>query len=182
MADKAKRPGVMLYFDDIKPAINRMDDEQCGRLLRAIVSYAETGEKPEIDGVEGLVFDMLTPKIDRDGERYEENREQRQYAVYVRERKRAGEAYLPISEWRLSRLSSGNIGPIPSDNGRYPSTIASTSASTIASTLTSTTAEAARRGSTGGFRGEEGETALPSDAEEKRQRAIRMLEENYGKK
>lgn len=75
MADKAKRPGVMLYFDDIKPAINRMDDEQCGRLLRAIVSYAETGEKPEIDGMEGLVFDMLIPKIDRDGERYEESRE-----------------------------------------------------------------------------------------------------------
>ena len=169
MADKSKRPGTMLYFDDIKPALKRMNDEQCGRLLRAIVSYAETGEKPEIDGMEALVFDMLIPKIDRDGERYEESREQRQYAVYVREKKKAGESYLSITEWRLLRLSSRDNGPISPDVGRYPS--ASTSGTASASTSTSTEAIAPGKGIAGGFRGEERENP------ELDKRRARFLEE-----
>ena len=35
MAKQKERPGVMLYFDAIRPAIRRMDEAQCGHLLRA---------------------------------------------------------------------------------------------------------------------------------------------------
>ena len=168
MEDKGNRPGVMIYFDDVSPALNCMDDAQCGRLFRAIVSYGKTGEVPSIDGMEGLVFAMLTPKIDRDGRRYAESKEQRQYAVYVREKKRAEEPYLSISEWRLLHTPSNGIGPIPPDNGSYPSTstAVSTSASTAASASPSTPASpsasasadayAPGQGMAGGFRGEEG--------------------------
>lgn len=163
MVDKTKRPGIMIYFDDIKPALNRMDDEQCGRLLRAIVSYAETGKKPETDGVEGLVFDMLSPKIDRDGKRYDESCEQRRYAVYVREKKKHGEAFLSFDEWRLLHLSSSDNEPISPDIGRYPTTTTTTSTSTTptasASTFTGVSGAALSlgKGIAGGFRGEEGE-------------------------
>ena len=34
----------------------------------------------------------------------EEGREQRQYAAYVREKKRSGEQAMSIAEWRLARL------------------------------------------------------------------------------
>lgn len=165
MENKSKRPGVMLYFADIKPALNRMNDEQCGRLLRAIISYAEDGEKPELDGIEALVFDLMVPKIDRDDERYEESREQRQYAVYVRKKKKYGETFLPFPEWKLLRLSSKNNEPISpdnepmlSDNERYPSTTASTSPTASASTFTGASGAALSlgKGIAGGFRGEEG--------------------------
>ncbi len=123
MAIKQKeRPGVMLYFDDVRPVISRLDVTQCGVLLRSVMDYAQYGVVPELDPMTGLAFDMLVPKIDRDAERYEESREQRQYAGYVREKKRSGEPALSIAEWRLARLRAGepDNGPIPPDNGPIP--------------------------------------------------------------
>ena len=123
MAIKQKeRPGVMLYFDDVRPVISRLDVTQCGVLLRSVMDYAQYGVVPELDPMTGLAFDMLVPKIDRDAERYEESREQRQYAGYVREKKRSGEPALSIAEWRLARLRAGepDNGPIRPDNGSIP--------------------------------------------------------------
>ena len=147
MAIKQKeRPGVMLYFDDVRPVISRLDEIQCGVLLRSVMDYAQYGVVPELDPMTGLAFDMLVPKIDRDAERYEESREQRQYAGYVREKKRSGEQALSIAEWRLARLRAGESdngpilpdnGPILPDNGPIPSTSASPSASTSATTTAS---------------------------------------------
>ena len=123
MAIKQKeRPGVMLYFDDVRPVISRLDVTQCGVLLRSVMDYAQYGVVPELDPMTGLAFDMLVPKIDRDAERYEESREQRQYAGYVREKKRSGEPALSIAEWRLAKLRAGepDNGPIRPDNGSIP--------------------------------------------------------------
>ena len=132
MTGKSKeRPGVMLYFDAVRPAISRLDETQCGVLLRSVMDYAQYGVVPELDPMTGLAFDMLVPKIDRDAERYEESREQRQYAAYTREKKRSGEPVMSIGEWRLARLRADE-----KDNGPLPS------ASTSASTATTATASA----------------------------------------
>ena len=135
MTGKSKeRPGVMLYFDAVRPAISRLDETQCGVLLRAVVDYAQYGVVPELDAMTGLAFDMLVPKIDRDAERYEESREQRQYAVYTREKKRSGEPVMSIGEWRLfrQREDEKNIGPIRPDIGPLPSASISSSTATTA--------------------------------------------------
>ncbi len=132
MSDKKARPGVMLYYDCIRPALKRLDDSQCGVLLRAIIDYAEYGVIPELAPMTGMAFDMLIPKLDRDAEKYEESREQRQYAVYVREKQKAGEPYMKIAEWRLSKYKPPDIGPISPDNGSvgpYPFTSPSVSPS-----------------------------------------------------
>jgi hypothetical protein len=99
------------------------------------------------------------PKIDRDAERYEESREQRQYAGYVREKKRSGEPVMSIAEWRLAKLRAGepDNGPIRPDNGPIPSASASPSASTspsapaspFASSSTSLFTDASGEGSKG---------------------------------
>ena len=135
-ARQKERPGVMLYFDAVRPAICRLDETQCGVLLRSVMDYAQYGVVPELDPMTGLAFDMLVPKIDRDAERYEESREQRQYAGYVREKKRSGEQALSIAEWRLARLRAGESdnGPIRPDNGPLPSTTTSATAATTATT------------------------------------------------
>ena len=144
MAKQKERPGVMLYFDALRPAISRLDEAQCGALLRSVLDYAQYGVVPELDPMTGLAFDMLVPKIDRDAERYEESREQRLYAVYVREMKKNGEQALSIEDWRLSREASAvneNIGP-------YPSTSASPTATTPPAATVSTTAAASAAPST----------------------------------
>lgn len=164
MAQRRERPGVMLYFDVLRPAIKRLDDAQCGALFRSLVEYAQYGVVPELDAMTGMAFDMLVPKIDRDAERYEESREQRQYATYVRDRKKTGEPYLSITEWRLSQ-DQKDIGPISPDNennGPYPSasptpttsTTTSPTAAAAASPSASKTAFSAPAGAGEGYKGE----------------------------
>ena len=177
MGERRERPGVMLYFDALRPAISRMDDAQCGALLRAILDYAQFGETPELDALTGMAFDMLVPKIDRDSERYKEGREQRQYAAYVREKKKTGEPCLSITEWRLFQKPPKSDGPLSADhgsdgplsadhgsNGPYPSITASAtataspsaspSAATSASASTTTTASSSAAAAGKGFKGE----------------------------
>ena len=84
MADGKARPGVMIYFESVRPALSRLDNEQCGALFRAIIDYAEYGAVPDLEPMTGMAFDLLRPKIDRDAEKYEESREQRQHAVSIR--------------------------------------------------------------------------------------------------
>ena len=155
-----ERPGVMLYFDAVRPAISRLNEAQCGVLLRSVMDYAQYGVLPELDPMTGLAFDMLVPKIDRDAERYEESREQRQYAAYTREKKRSGEQALSIAEWRLARLRADerDNGPLRPDNGPLPSIPSSASAATSpaasssASITTSISLSAAAAGE--GYKGE----------------------------
>ena len=144
-ARQKERPGVMLYFDAVRPAISRLDETQCGALLRSLMDYAQYGVIPELDPMTGLAFDMLVPKIDRDAERYEETREQRQYAAYAREKKKTGESCLSFADWRLTRAGQsdheniGPISPVNENNGPYPSA----SATATATPATTTTATAA---------------------------------------
>lgn len=52
---------------------NMLSDEQCGRLLKSICSYVETGAVPNIeDPMVALVFSWMRGQIDRDAQKYEE--------------------------------------------------------------------------------------------------------------
>ena len=113
MNKQKQRPGVLLYFDTLSPALARLTDEQCGMLLRGIVEYAQTGAIQELDGMTGLAFDLLRPGVDRDAERYAEEVEQRRFAVYCREARKHGVEPKSYEEWQRA---------ISSDIGRYPST------------------------------------------------------------
>ena len=147
-ARQKERPGVMLYFDAVRPAISRLDETQCGALLRSLMDYAQYGVIPELDPMTGLAFDMLVPKIDRDAERYEETREQRQYAAYAREKKKTGESCLSFADWRLMRAGQsdheniGPISPVNENNGPYPSASA-TATATAATSATATASPSA---------------------------------------
>lgn len=123
-ADKTEkgRPGVMLYFENICPAVNRMSDEQVGMLLRVLLDYARYGELSgldKLDNVQAVAFDLMRPLIDRDARRYEETREQRQYAAYARKFRQTDEQPLSIEEWRQNRQreSTGDNGPLREHNG-----------------------------------------------------------------
>ena len=90
MREKRAIPSVMIYFESVRPALKRLNDEQCGKLFRAILDYAENGVVADLDTLTGMVFDLLVPLIDRDAERYEEkrraNEESRQRAEEFRRR------------------------------------------------------------------------------------------------
>lgn len=124
------KPGVMFYFD-IRPCIKRLTLEEKGVLFEAILDYAELGVVPELDGVLGVAWDFIQPKLDRDAGQYNRKVEQKQYAVFVREVKKSGGVPPTFEEWSgLSDIERNQL--ISTDIGRYP-----TSTSTLTSTSNS---------------------------------------------
>ena len=70
MAEK-ERPGVMIYFD-LRPSLKRLSNEEKGALFEAMMDYAQYGILPQLEGMTGVAWDFIQPRIDRDAERYEE--------------------------------------------------------------------------------------------------------------
>lgn len=62
-------------FLNLLGALEPFDDAECGRLLRAMLEYATTGEAPELTGNERFLFPMLRQQIDRDREAYDSDAE-----------------------------------------------------------------------------------------------------------
>lgn len=92
------RPGIMLYFDILEP-IRMLPDEDKGKLLVAMLEYGRDGIKPELDGMLGIVWSFVQPKIDKDGERYEDSKLQREYAVFCKKRKRIWMPKILFEDW-----------------------------------------------------------------------------------
>ncbi len=69
------KPGVMIYFN-MRPS-KKLPDADRLRLYDAMLDYAETGVEPQLDGVLGIVWDMLLPTLTEDDKRYESVRQKR---------------------------------------------------------------------------------------------------------
>lgn len=65
------RPKYFQCYLDNETLIQHLSDEQAGRLLKYILEYANTGNKPCIEeNVLALAFDVMAQQIDRDFEKY----------------------------------------------------------------------------------------------------------------
>lgn len=94
-----KLPGVMIY-NDTYASLALLSDSEVGRLVRAMMTYAETGEQPKFGGRLAMAWSYSQPKLDRDMQRYNETVEQRRYAVFVREQKKQGLEAPSYAEWK----------------------------------------------------------------------------------
>ena len=99
------RPGVMCYFSDWSPLL-QLDDTSLAKLFRAAIEYAQAGVVPEFEGIEAVLWGMIFPKLDRDGERYQIRKDSGAYAAYCREEKRAGRDPACFDEWKIERERS----------------------------------------------------------------------------
>lgn len=72
---KSDVPGFMLYLD-VAQQLEALSDAQAGRVIKAICSYAATGEKLPLSKIENLVFLTLQGQVDRSAAKYETIREQ----------------------------------------------------------------------------------------------------------
>ena len=80
-----KKPGVMFYFE-VLPCIAHLSDAQTGRLFRAMLAYAQTGEVPQLD--DDVALKMAWPfvqlRLDQDDARYQRTVEHRRQAAKLR--------------------------------------------------------------------------------------------------
>lgn len=65
----AEIPYVCLYLSYLQ-GLSPFTDEEIGRIVRAMMSYASTGELPRFDGNERFIWPSLQTQIDRDVEAY----------------------------------------------------------------------------------------------------------------
>lgn len=145
------RPGIMLYFDILEP-IRVLPDAEKGRLLVAMLEYGQSGTVPDFDGMLALAWGFVKPKLDRDGETYENAKVQRKYAAFCKRRAAVNLPKVPFEEWlnmtddERERMVSTDNEPLRAggfDNGRHPTTTSTGTSSSATNTNTSATAAAA---------------------------------------
>lgn len=108
-------PGVMIYFEDIRPMLDYLSKEQLGDLFTAIIDYGLGNDVPDFDGLLGMCFAFLKPKIKRDKEHYGEIVSKSKYAAYVRECKRKKLVPLLYDLW----LEQGRGGESESSDDQW---------------------------------------------------------------
>lgn len=74
-----KKPKFVTLFIDSYSELSLLSDAQTGRLIKALLQYADSGEMPDLsdDTLVQLMFSILKKQIDRDFETYEEKCERR---------------------------------------------------------------------------------------------------------
>lgn len=66
------RNSFLVYLDNIKQ-YDKLTDEQCGKLFKAMCHFAKDGKEPEFsDPVLDITFSFLSDRMLRDSEKYEE--------------------------------------------------------------------------------------------------------------
>ena len=196
MGSETQRPGVLLYFDSFGPAVEQLDNEELGGVVRAIIGYARYGLYPdELEGRALFAFSMLRPTLDRDADAYERRVDQSRWKSakaalkqrLTREHKpreeieEALELFPPFDEWlaRNPRVPTGAHGH-PKETQRETETEHETQHNrTESKSQTRIEEEREREGEREGERGGTSATAHSGDVfefENKRAAAMRMLE------
>ena len=71
---------TFILYTEQKEVIDKLSDEQAGKLIKAIYEYVETGEMPNLDNVLDLVIIPFKQNLDRNADKYEETKKKRSEA------------------------------------------------------------------------------------------------------
>ena len=121
------RPGFMLYFE-LSPALETLEDAAAGRLLKALMAYAQHGEVRDLTGTESFAFMMMRGRMDRDAEAYREKCRKSAYSAYVREARRRGGVPLTYGDWLSFDID--RCRTMSDDVERYPTITTTTDPTT----------------------------------------------------
>lgn len=69
-----------ILYTEQKEVIDKLSDEQAGKLIKAIYEYVETGQMPKLDTLLEIVIIPFKQNIDRNADKYEEIKQKRSLA------------------------------------------------------------------------------------------------------
>ena len=69
-----------LIYLDYQEQFDLLTDEEAGRLIKAIIKYEKTGEIPKLDGMLKMAFSFIKTQLDRDREKWKEEKQKRSEA------------------------------------------------------------------------------------------------------
>ena len=79
--------GFVIY-GDVQAVVDELNDEQAGKLFRAMLAYFATGKAPKFDGILKYVWIPIKQQMDRDKEKYEAKCEKNREKILLRQRQR----------------------------------------------------------------------------------------------
>jgi DnaD/phage-associated family protein len=69
-----------ILYTEQKEVIDKLSDEQAGKLIKAIYEYVETGQMPKLDALLEIIVIPFKQNIDRNANKYEETKKKRSEA------------------------------------------------------------------------------------------------------
>ena len=69
-----------ILYTEQKEVIDKLSDEQAGKLIKAIYEYVETGQMPKLNALLEIVIIPFKQNIDRNANKYEETKKKRSEA------------------------------------------------------------------------------------------------------
>lgn len=69
-----------LMYLDYEEQFNLLTNEQLGQLIRAIMEYEKTHIVPQLDGVVKMAFSFIKAQLDRDRDKWKEEKQKRSEA------------------------------------------------------------------------------------------------------
>ena len=80
-----KKKSFILYADYIKH-IERLSDDEAGKLFKAIFCYVNNGRLPDLDGMSAMAFSFISNQLDNDLQKYEETCKKRSENIKKKQR------------------------------------------------------------------------------------------------
>lgn len=102
------KPGVMIYFD-ILQVLERISDQDAGRLFRAILEYGRDGKIPALPDSAYVIWPLIQSRLDYDDERYYTTAYKRKYAAYIRWCGKKSEPIMPYKQWMETALREEDL-------------------------------------------------------------------------
>ncbi len=99
------------------PAIEKLADDQLGRLFRAINLYALGEEVPELDAATHMAFAFIAAQLDRDDQKYSEISARRRAAAEARWQHNNANASKSMQTMQMHDLHYDNENDNGNDNG-----------------------------------------------------------------
>lgn len=70
-----KSQNSFILYHDMKSTLDMLDDAEMGKVMRAVFSYHDTGEIPELDRICNIAFASIKTTLDRDRGKWEDYKE-----------------------------------------------------------------------------------------------------------
>lgn len=86
-----EKNSFILYYDQGE-ILEKLSDEEAGKLIKKVFQYAKTREEPELKNVLGIAFIPFKQAIDRNTEKWEEIKKKRSYAGKISAEKKKQES------------------------------------------------------------------------------------------
>ena len=106
-----EKNSFILYYDQGE-ILEKLSDEDAGKLIKKVFQYAKTREEPELKNVLGIAFIPFKQAIDRNTEKWEEIKKKRSYAGKISAEKKKQESTKSTS----INTSQQNVTNLTHDN------------------------------------------------------------------